>query len=247
MDSPYIRVGGDKVWRRYREKDPGSYPYTKTLCDYISKNVSPPSKLLEVAIGTGVPFADYFQKKGYVVFGVDLSSELIEVCRTSNPNIRCTVGNAEALPCANDSFDCVYCFNATFLFLDLEKAIDEMLRVVRLGGLVIFDVMNKHNKKIQRLYKRELFYFNTRVGTIIRYGSHIRQAALGRRFPFATCTGTVTMPSDPTSLYERFAQKANLRVFVRHNDDGSIEQIGDMAPFRAYERFVFSILKTLPD
>ena len=243
MDAPYIRSGADKHWRRSREKDPGCSPYAKTLVRYICKSFSPPSRLLEVAIGTGVPFADYLQKKGYVLFGIDLSSELIEVCRKSNPNIHCAVGNAEALPCANDSFDCVYCFNASFYFLDLDKAVDEMLRVARPGGLVIFDVMNKYNKEVQRLYERELFRFNTRIGKIRRYADHIRQAALGRSVPFESCTGTVTIPTDPESIYERFAKKGDLSVFVRHDDDGSIEQIEDLEPFRAYMKLICSIVK----
>ncbi|MBM5804854.1 MAG: class I SAM-dependent methyltransferase [Candidatus Verstraetearchaeota archaeon] len=144
-----------KYWIKER-KAMGFIQYDRNLCNYICKNVPTGSKLLEVAIGTGYPIADFLQKTGYEIYGVDISSDLIEECGRLNPNIKCEVGDAENLYYTDNSFDCVYCFHSTWYFPNLNVVIDEMLRVARSGGVVIFDIENLNNKKIAEGYRKRV-------------------------------------------------------------------------------------------
>lgn len=127
----YMREVYSKSWISAREEIYGFLEYDKNLCNYICKHVPEAGKLLEVAIGTGYPFADFFQKAEYSVQGIDISPKLIEKCRQLYPKINCKVGDAEDLDYPDDFFDCVYCFHSTWYFPNLNKAIDEMLRVTR--------------------------------------------------------------------------------------------------------------------
>ena len=62
-------------------------------------------------------------------------------------------------------FDCAYCFHSTWYFPDLGQAIDEMLRVTRLGGLVMFDIQNRNNDDVNNAYLRK-----SRLGRLGRLG-----------------------------------------------------------------------------
>lgn len=243
----YYRHYTAKAWLKFRQKDPGYSPYTHSLCDLIGERVPTGSTLLEVAIGTGIPFADYFQKMGYTVYGIDLTPELIEVCRKTNPRVSCEVGKADALPYTNQSFDCVYCFNASFYFPNLINAIDEMLRVVRPGGLVVFDLMNRNNEEIQKLYNKILFSNTTKAGKILRIINNLRKIMLRQGVPVWDFVVEI-IPTYPESIYKHFKQKnTDFSVLIR-NDDGSLARGGRFGSFRAYSRLVFVIVKkTNPD
>lgn len=142
----------------------GFTDYDKNMCQLICENVPERSKLLEVAAGTGDPFADYFQKHGYDVYGLDIAPNLIDLCQRLNPEIKCEVGDAENLPFQEGYFDCVYCLHSTWYFSDLRRAICEMIRTTRDGGFIIFDIMNRHHKLIKRSYHRNLFLKTTFFG-----------------------------------------------------------------------------------
>ncbi len=130
----YIKKVYAGFWLNAREEIYGFPEYDKCLCNYISKEVKKGGGLLEVAIGTGYPFADYFEKNGYQVYGIDIAPKLINKCRKLNPRIISEVGDAESLRYADESFDCSYCFHSTWLFPNVNKVINEMIRVTRQGG-----------------------------------------------------------------------------------------------------------------
>lgn len=95
--------------------------------------------LLDVGIGTGEPFAEQFNKDGYQVNGVDIAQNLLEICRLKG--IKASYGNAEdQLDFSDNTFDLVYCFNTTWYFKDIERAIAEMIRVSK--KWVVFDIID---------------------------------------------------------------------------------------------------------
>lgn len=57
----YMKKIYSEYWLNARERIYGFGIYDKALCSYITHAVSG-GKLLEVAVGTGFPFADFFQK-----------------------------------------------------------------------------------------------------------------------------------------------------------------------------------------
>ncbi len=64
------------------------------------------TRVLDVACGSGVAAAEA-AARGAVATGVDFSPAMLEVARAAHPGIGFVQGDAEALPCADASFDAV--------------------------------------------------------------------------------------------------------------------------------------------
>jgi len=115
------------------------------------------SRILDIATGTGKQ-AFAFAKKGYEVFGIDLSEEMLRVAKKNNTykNVKFDVADATNLPFEDNSFD-VSC--VSFALHDMiptirEKALKEMVRVTKpKGTIVIVDYSLPENK-----IRRFLFY-----------------------------------------------------------------------------------------
>lgn len=238
----YMRDIYSKYWSTAREKIYGFLEYDKNLCNYICEHVPKNGKLLEIAIGTGYPFADFFQKEGYLVYGIDISPDLIKKCQRLNPNIHCKVSDAEELDYPDSNFDCTYCFHSSWYFPNLNKAIDEMLRVTRPGGLVIFDIQNRNNKEIDRGYRKRLFE-NRGMGRIIRIAKNIAIVVLHRGTPNWHFV-VHEVPTYPESIYEHFKEShiSNFHAMVKREDE-SIETRNELGSFKDFARLVFVIKK----
>lgn len=108
----YIKKHYSQYWLTARDKIYGFLEYDKNLISLIERYLKPNSKkFLEVAIGTGYPFSDYFANKDYNVYGIDISSELVEKCKNLNPKINAIVGDAEKLDFESGIFDITFCFH----------------------------------------------------------------------------------------------------------------------------------------
>ena len=97
--------------------------------------------VLEVAPGPGF-FAIELAKLGnFNITGLDISRTLVEIAkengRKAGVNIDFRLGNAAAMPFANETFDIAYCSAAFKNFSEPVKALDEMHRVLRPGGTAI--------------------------------------------------------------------------------------------------------------
>lgn len=205
----YTKNVYSKYWITAREKIYGFMEYDKNLCNYVCGRIPKGKKVLEVAVGTGYPFADIFQKLGYIVYGIDISPELIDKCRQTNPLIDCKVGDAEYLDYPDDQFDCTYCFHSTWYFPDLTKAIDEMLRVTHPGGLIIFDIQNRNNKDINRAYRKRLSP-DTGMKRIFRYTKNIAKVFLHRGTP-VWYSFVYEVPTYPGVIYKHFRDRPNYK------------------------------------
>lgn len=140
----YLKETYSTKWIRAR-KEYGFTEHEKYLFTVV-REICPNGSLLDVGIGTGEPFAQKFVNEGYQVEGVDIAEKLLDICRSNG--IKCSYGNAEEkLDFENDSFDLVYCFNSTWYFKNIEKAIGEMMRVSR--KWVVFDIIDATDWKIK--------------------------------------------------------------------------------------------------
>jgi len=238
----YMSNAYSKFWINVREKK-GFQKYDKNLVRYIIKNLGSGGRLLEVAIGTGYPFADYFQKKGYDVYGIDISPLLVEKCKKINPNINCTVSDAERLPYKDNYFDATYCFHSTWYFPDLIKAISEMMRVAVPKGLVIFDIQNLNNNIISSSYLKRLSRYNNRFFYYpIHFMKNIVKIFLGRK-DISWRIVLHEVPTRPETLYDYFRKsKINYKVMVRNEDD-SLGMMNSSDSFVDFSRLVFAIIK----
>jgi ubiquinone/menaquinone biosynthesis C-methylase UbiE len=107
-------------------------------------------RVLEVGFGAGTDFIQWL-RAGAVASGIDLTEEAlqnlthrIEVYDLPKPE-RILVGDAENLPFANASFDLGYSFGVLHHTPDTEKAIAELVRVIKPGGEIKLMLYNRHS------------------------------------------------------------------------------------------------------
>ena len=104
-------------------------------------DIQPGERVLEVGVGTGINLALY--PKHCSVTGIDFSEAMLEkarerAARKENPNVRLLQMDAADLKFADNSFDIVYAPYLISVVPDPVKVAQEMQRVCRPGGRIIF-------------------------------------------------------------------------------------------------------------
>ena len=93
--------------------------------------------------------AEAMALRGANVTGIDPAKGAIEAARrhaaTEGLRIGYDVGVGEALPYADASFDAVVCVDVLEHVADLGKVLAEVARVLRPGGLFLFDTINRNS------------------------------------------------------------------------------------------------------
>ncbi len=128
-----------------------------------------PARVLDVCCGTGdLALALARRLPAASVSGLDFSGEMLAVARRrrdealSLVNLDLIQGSAMDLPFADNSFDCVTISFGLRNLPDFEKAVRELVRVVRPGGSVwCLDSFQPDIPAVQPLYK---LYFRDLVG-----------------------------------------------------------------------------------
>ena len=123
------------------------------LRSYLCKlELKPGDRVLETSVGTGLNWK-FMPTDTHTLqlHGLDLSAEMLLNCQTNlrrwNLSADLVLGNAEALPYADNSFDCVFHVGGINFFSDRARAINEMIRVARPGTLImIADETEEHVK-----------------------------------------------------------------------------------------------------
>jgi SAM-dependent methyltransferase len=109
----------------------------------VARGVLPGTELLDAGCGTG-RYAAELARRGYLVQGVDLSAELLEVARRSTEgraSVSFAVGDIQRLPAAR--YDAILCRGVLNDFVDDEgrKAVlASFAQALRPGGVLILDV-----------------------------------------------------------------------------------------------------------
>lgn len=107
-----------------------------------------PEKLnvLEVGCGGGI-LSEEIALMGYITTGIDPSEESLNCAiRHANENnlkIKYKKGSGERLPFQNNTFDVVFCCDVLEHVHDLPKVISEISRVLKSGGIFIYDTFNR--------------------------------------------------------------------------------------------------------
>ncbi len=108
-------------------------------------NIQDWNTVLDVACGTGLVAMTVNDRigPGGSVTGVDINAGMLEVAKSKSSQVKWEKSPAESLPYEDSSFDRVLCqFGLTF-FEDQQKALREMMRVLRPDGLLVFNVWDK--------------------------------------------------------------------------------------------------------
>ena len=108
----------------------------------VAELVQPGDAVLEVGCGSGV-FLGLAAARGARVAGVDAAPALVDVARRRVPDADVRVGDAEALPYPDATFDLVAGFNVFFFASDLVGALREAGRVARPGAPVVAGVWGR--------------------------------------------------------------------------------------------------------
>jgi ubiquinone/menaquinone biosynthesis C-methylase UbiE len=103
----------------------------------------PGEKLLDAGCGTGI-FTMDFLKSGAQVIGLDISAPMLIHARRKLTNYAFYPVQADILhlPFAANSFDKTVSVTALEFIADARRAIDELFRVTRPGGLVVVATLN---------------------------------------------------------------------------------------------------------
>ena len=119
---------------RFHMIQPEMEPLVRKWC-----HVNPDSRVLDIGCGTGY-FTRLLAKEGAQVTGLDMEQPFIEYAVRQNEkddlNVSYVQGDALDLPFEEASFDVVASHAFLTMIPDPEKAVSEMLRVLRPGGLL---------------------------------------------------------------------------------------------------------------
>ncbi len=99
-------------------------------------------RLLDLGCGTGV-FLRMCADRGVVVSGLDAAEGLLALARARVPEADLRLGDLQALPYADDSFDVVTGFTSFFYADDTVAALREAGRVARAGAPVVIAVWGR--------------------------------------------------------------------------------------------------------
>lgn len=101
---------------------------------------------LDIGCGGGL-LAEEFAKMGCKVAGIDPSRRSIDTAkahaRQTGLKIDYVVAPAENIPFVDKSFDIIYCCDVLEHVNDLKKVIAETARVLRDGGIYLYDTINR--------------------------------------------------------------------------------------------------------
>lgn len=124
---------------------------------------------VDAACGTG-RHAAALAAHGYQVIGVDQSVEMLEVARSKSPGVEFRVGRLERLPLDDGQADLVVCGLALTHLADLSAGVNELSRVVRVGGRVIISDLHP---MLVLLHGQAMFAYGQGQLAFVRNHTHL--------------------------------------------------------------------------
>ncbi len=161
-------------------------------------------RILDIGCGPG-RIADALRNNRAEYFGMDISPEMIEVCRRSfgrESRFRFLIGEMERLGFARESFDAVLCLGVLEYILDVPAALREVTRVLKPDGFLIATMLNERSPYLMwqnHGYSRILNGLK-RLGRLFGGMGNIR------------AEGSAPVPKKPQMVYQ--SEKALRRLLV---------------------------------
>jgi SAM-dependent methyltransferase len=107
--------------------------------------LEPGQLVLDIGCGVGA-FLRLVAERGARAFGVDASGALLDLARARVLDADLRVGDMEALPYEDDTFDLVTGFNVFFFANDIVAALREAGRVAKPGAAIVIQVWGPHQR-----------------------------------------------------------------------------------------------------
>jgi ubiquinone/menaquinone biosynthesis C-methylase UbiE len=119
----------------------------------VTKHVHDGNSILEVAPGPGYLAIELAKLGKYNITGLDISKDFTEIARRNAMNAGVKVefrqGNVSHIPFPDNIFHFIICTAAFKNFKEPIKALDQMYRVLRLGGKALIIDMNRNTSNQQ--------------------------------------------------------------------------------------------------
>src|SRR5215472_1081745 len=137
--------------------------------------------LLDVGCGAELQYDREIAGWGKLVFGVDFAFSFLALAEHNV--IPLVQGDATALPYRNAAFDAVICSETLEHIVPVEKAVEDIARVLRRDGLLFVTVPNLWNasRLIQMVKKRDLS-IPLMAGHVMEYSPRALRRILSRWF-----------------------------------------------------------------
>ncbi|MEL6682122.1 MAG: bifunctional 2-polyprenyl-6-hydroxyphenol methylase/3-demethylubiquinol 3-O-methyltransferase UbiG [Pseudomonadota bacterium] len=127
--------------RTLKNMVPGRLAWFDQFIDWQGKTV------LDLGCAGGF-MAEAICDRGARVIGIDPAADAIAAARAhaaaTDRDIGYDVGVGEALPYGDSTFDAVVCVDVLEHVTDLAKVVQEIARVLRPGGVLLFDTINRN-------------------------------------------------------------------------------------------------------
>ena len=156
---------GSQRWlRTLQNLVPARLKYFDRVSNWSGRNV------LDLGCGGGF-MSEALATRGAIVTGIDPAEKAIAIAQhhadSQNLSIRYFVGMGEKLPVVDASMDYVVCVDVLEHVADLGKVISEVCRVLRPGGIFLFDTINR-----TWLAALVVVFFGERIFRILPVGTH---------------------------------------------------------------------------
>ncbi|MEZ4573219.1 MAG: bifunctional 2-polyprenyl-6-hydroxyphenol methylase/3-demethylubiquinol 3-O-methyltransferase UbiG [Thermomicrobiales bacterium] len=126
--------------------DPMRFPYFHRVLTETLLHSPEELSVLDVGCGGG-SMSLLFARAGFRVTGVDADAAAIDSARTraiqENVEVQFDTAFAESLPYGASTFDVVVCSEVLEHVANLERALDEVYRVLGFGGVLLFSTPNR--------------------------------------------------------------------------------------------------------
>ena len=152
----YTTFGRDSLWKQN-----------------IANHIPPAHKyILDIACGTGI-FSSFISNISYKdLIGVDLTYSYIYNAKAKRRYSLLANAIAEFLPFKSESFDCIVsCYLAKYAKISI--MVDEIWRILKKGGLVIFSDFVYPSNKIMKFLWNSYFHIIKLSGQIIKSWKYV--------------------------------------------------------------------------
>lgn len=217
-----IHEGWEKAYRT-----PENEKFYNLAFDYIAQYLDAPkdSTILDAGCGN-CSHSIHLEKRGYKVQGIDYSEAILESARENingrglGDRIKVQREDILSLSFGNETFNYIFCWGVLMHIPDVEKAIAELARVLKQGGILIIEEGNMYSLQslALRIFRfltgRKREEFKKRLSGIERWKAtpagplFVRQANIGwlcRRFEKEGLVLRKRLAGQFTELYSKIS------------------------------------------
>jgi ubiquinone/menaquinone biosynthesis C-methylase UbiE len=198
--------GSREFYRRVEAERYG--PYAPWMRHVIPFPAQAGKKLLEIGPGLGTDHAQ-FARAGAEMYAIDLATRHLELTRKrfvlDQRVTRLVRGDAEVMPFREESFDVVYSFGVLHHTPGTEKALAEVHRVLRPGGVAIITLYHRNSAFY---WIHTILLRGVLLGGLWRKGYRRLLSEIEYRSPSSTATPLVKVYSrrECKRMFSKFSQ-----------------------------------------